>query len=217
MHPSRLTALIPLCAVAVGSYALLTVARDTDMGPGCPGARAVSASAVAVGRKTVELTTFACDTQTVPNAAVSAHADADEHAPSPSVVPSATSVAPALSTPTLNVCSDSCTNGCGESGDLPPTAEDCATIVDAITILNGSISPSFDVAPEHMQTLAFGTCRFSFQNLSPLFMTECWSSFAQFGSSAASACFPPVQPVNSEGVCTSQGSSRVWRVVVTHS
>ncbi|KAI0363703.1 hypothetical protein BV20DRAFT_1039797 [Pilatotrama ljubarskyi] len=101
-------------------------------------------------------------------------------------------------------------NVCGDSGNLPPTTEDCATIMDAITILNGSISPSFSVDSGHVQTLAFGTCRFFFQNFSPFPMSNCWLAFGQTASAAASACLPPVQPVNSEGLCVAPDAS--WRV-----
>lgn len=39
-------------------------------------------------------------------------------------------------------------NVCGDSGNLPPVTEDCQTIFNAITILNGSICTSLDlVAP----------------------------------------------------------------------
>ncbi|KAI0776865.1 hypothetical protein BD413DRAFT_231158 [Trametes elegans] len=210
MRIFKLTVLVSLCAVATGSYALLTPARDSNNGPVCPGARAVSASSVAVGSKTVELTTFACDVAVI----AAAHAD-DDPAPNTSAVPSATSIAPAAPIQTRDVCGEICINQCGDSGELPPTTEDCATIVDAITILNGSISPSFEVDPGHVQTLAFGTCRFFFENFSPFAMTSCWLSFSQTASAAASACLPPVQPVNSEGFCTMSDGS--WRVGVAHS
>ncbi|KAI8995198.1 hypothetical protein BD414DRAFT_513029 [Trametes punicea] len=186
------TALISICAVAASGFALLTPRDNSAV---CAGATVVSTSEVAVGSKTVELTTFACD-----GPAAGVHAN--DAAP--------TSAGPAAPLPTVNVCGEICDNVCGDSGTLPPVTEDCATIVDAITILNGSISPSFEVDSNHAQTLSFGTCRFFFQNFSPLPMSNCWLSFVQIASAAASACLPPVQPVNSEGLCIAGDAT--WRV-----
>ncbi|KAI0349840.1 hypothetical protein OH77DRAFT_1525363 [Trametes cingulata] len=191
--------LLSICAVAAGSYALLPPRADSAV---CTGAKAISTSTIVVNGKNVELTTFSCG--------ASIHADDDPIPTSLVSVPtSIASAAPAI--PTLNVCSDVC----GSSGDLPPTTDDCATIMDAITILNGSISPSFEVDSGHVQTLAFGTCRFFFENFSPFPMSNCWLSFGQIASAAASACLPPVQPVNSEGLCVAPDAS--WRVGVAHS
>ncbi|KAI0819694.1 hypothetical protein BC628DRAFT_1423527 [Trametes gibbosa] len=200
------TTLISICAVAAGSYALLTPRIETEV---CSGARTVSITNVQVGAKTVELTTFAC------GVAAAVHAD-DDPAPLSSDAPlTPTTVAPAAPTPTVNVCGEICRNTCGDSGNLPPTTEDCATIMDAITILNGSVSPSFEVAPFHAQTLSFGTCRFFFENDSVFPTSQCWLSFGQTASAAASACLPPVQPVNSEGICVALDAS--WRIGVAHA
>ena len=38
-------------------------------------------------------------------------------------------------------------------------------------------APSFEVDPDHVQTLSFGTCRFFFENFSPFPMSNCWLSF----------------------------------------
>ncbi|KAI0653131.1 hypothetical protein C8Q70DRAFT_652536 [Cubamyces menziesii] len=191
------TALVSVCAIVAGSYALLTPREVSSV---CAGAQAVQTSAIDIGSgKTVELTTFSCDHPAV-------HANDD---------PSPTSVAPSAPLPTNNVCGELCSNVCGDSGNLPPVTEDCETIVNAITILNGSISPSFEVDPDHVQTLSFGTCRFFFENFSPFPMSNCWLSFVQIASAAADACLPPVQPVNSEGLCVA--SDATWRIGVAHS
>ncbi|KAI0328934.1 hypothetical protein GY45DRAFT_1337782 [Cubamyces sp. BRFM 1775] len=208
------TALVSVCAIAAGSYALLTPREVSSV---CAGAQAVQTSTIDVGSgKTVELTTFSCD---VPAAHV--HANDGQHCPilehrytdthlQPITDPSPTSVAISAPTPTVDVCGELCSNVCGDSGSLPPVTEDCDTIVSAITILNGSISPSFDVPSDHVQTLSFGTCRFFFQNFSPFPMSNCWLSFVQIASAAGSACLPPVQPVNSEGLCVA--SDATWRI-----
>ncbi|KAL1942357.1 hypothetical protein VTO73DRAFT_6421 [Trametes versicolor] len=191
--------LLSVCAVVVGSCALFTPRGEAAQV--CTGAKTVSSSTVNVGSKAVALTTFSCDAQ---HAFV--HADDD---------PTPTSNAPAAPVPTTDVCGVICSNVCGDSGELPPVTEDCATIMDAITILNGSVSPTFGVAPGHAQTLTFGTCRFFFENDSPLPMSNCWLSFGQAASAAASACLPPVQPVNSEGICIARDAT--WRIGVAHS
>ncbi|KAI0643208.1 hypothetical protein C8Q79DRAFT_915117 [Trametes meyenii] len=186
------TALVSVCALVATGYAFRVTTRDTNTV--CAGARALTTAPIAVGDKTVELTTFECG---------AARIHADDAAPP-------TSVAPALPLPTIDVCGLICNNVCGDSGSLPPVTEDCATIADAITILNGSISPSFTVAPGHAQTLAFGTCRIFFQNFSPFTLSNCWLSFSETANAAASACLPPVQPVNSEGICVAPDAS--WRI-----
>ncbi|KAH9895796.1 hypothetical protein C8Q73DRAFT_451769 [Cubamyces lactineus] len=191
------TALVSICAVAAGTYALLTPRDDTSV---CAGAQVVHTSAIDIGSgKAIQLTTFSCDGPAV-------HANDD---------PSPTSVAPSVPFPTVNVCGELCSDVCGDSGSLPPVTEDCATIVDAVTILNGSVAPTFEVDSGHVQTLSFGTCRFFFENFSPFPMSNCWLSFVQIASAAASACLPPVQPVNSEGLCVA--SDGTWRIGVAHS
>ncbi|OJT07301.1 hypothetical protein TRAPUB_1844 [Trametes pubescens] len=162
--------LLSVCAVVVGSCALFTPRGDAA--EVCTGAKTVSSSTVNVGSKAVALTTFSCDAQ---HSFV--HADDD---------PTPTSIAPAAPVPTTDVCgviSGPGSNVCGDSGTLPPVTEDCATIMDAITILNGSgigrTAPTFGVAPGHAQTLTFGTCRFFFENDSPLPMSNCWLSFVR--------------------------------------
>ncbi|KAI0686887.1 hypothetical protein BC835DRAFT_430356 [Cytidiella melzeri] len=137
--------------------------------------------------------------------------------PPPPTAP-VTSVPPAVPTPppAINVCSQLCSNTCGTLGDLPPISEDCATIFDSITILGGSIAPTFDVPPNSIQQLTFGTCRVFFENLST-FQTEtfCWAALADTASAAGTLCFPPTQPVQSLGLCTA--NSGTWAVGIAHS
>ncbi|KAI0631602.1 hypothetical protein C8Q77DRAFT_1159369 [Trametes polyzona] len=206
------TALLSICTVVAGTYGLFTVRSETEV---CAGAKAVESSSVKVGSKVVELTTFSCDARLRPAAV---HVDDDPVSGSSAVTLAPSPTAPVVPTgplPTVDVCGEICKNVCGDSGELPPTTDDCTTIVDAITILNGSVAPSFAVAPGHVQTLTFGTCRFFFENDSPAPQTNCWLSFVQTASAAASACLPPVQPVNSEGICIASDAS--WRVGVAHS
>ncbi|KAH9939703.1 uncharacterized protein BXZ73DRAFT_99338 [Epithele typhae] len=177
-------AFFSLAVAVASSYAFVTPRSDAVA---CPNARPVKASAVAVGDRTVELTTFACD-----------------------------AAGSSLTARTTNdVCGVNCTNVCAVVGDLPPDQSDCSVIFDAITILNGSVAPEFSVDAGHMQTLSFGTCRIFFQNFSPQPLEYCWLSFGQVASAAGSACFPPVQPVNSEGLCIA--SDGTWRVGIAHS
>ncbi|KAI0739498.1 hypothetical protein C8Q80DRAFT_185413 [Daedaleopsis nitida] len=128
-----------------------------------------------------------------------------------------TAAAPTASPPppVTDVCGESCTMVCGELGTLPPTSEDCQQLVNSITVLNGSIPPEFTVEPNHVQTISFGTCRFFFENVSPEPLTFCWLSLAQTASAAGDACFPPNQPVLSEGLCIP--ASGLWEVGAAHS
>lgn len=90
---------------------------------------------------------------------------------------------------------------CGQVGQLPPISEDCQTLVNAVTILNGQIGtyqsacmplsssgsligkppvdPDFTVESNHVQTISFGTCRFFFENVSPQPLTYCWLSLVR--------------------------------------
>ncbi|KAI0086745.1 hypothetical protein BDY19DRAFT_958418 [Irpex rosettiformis] len=102
------------------------------------------------------------------------------------------------------------TDSCGHLGDLPPVSEDCQQIFDSINITSGSIAPTFDVQSFHIQQLTFGTCRVFFENFSNVTQTFCWSALSQQAQGADSACFPPVQPVNSAGFCAPSDGS--WQV-----
>ncbi|KAI0665477.1 hypothetical protein C8Q78DRAFT_1083925 [Trametes maxima] len=114
-----------------------------------------------------------------------------------------------------NVCGEICTNVCGLSGSLPPTSEDCQALVNSIVILQSDLPPTFDVLPGHVQTIEFGTCRFFFENVGPIPLEYCWRDLGQTASAAGNACFPPVQPVMSEGLCIP--SSALWEVGAAHS
>ncbi|EJF56964.1 hypothetical protein DICSQDRAFT_157655 [Dichomitus squalens LYAD-421 SS1] len=149
----------------------------------CTDAKTVSTTTIAVGDKEVELTQLSCGTSVTKRQ---------------------------TATPIPNICGEICQNVCSDSGNLPPTTEDCQTIVDAITILNGSVCPTFTVDPNHVQTITFGTCRFFFENLGPDPLTYCWLDFVQIASAAASQCLPPTQPVLSEGLCIARDST--WEV-----
>ena len=50
-------------------------------------------------------------------------------------------------------------------------------------IFQGSTSPSFEVAPFHIQQLTFGTCRMFFENLSPVPETACWADLVSLALS----------------------------------
>ncbi|OBZ76671.1 hypothetical protein A0H81_03247 [Grifola frondosa] len=114
-----------------------------------------------------------------------------------------------------DVCNEFCTISCGVNGDLPPTTDDCAVIVDAITVLNGAISPTFIVESNHEQQLVYGTCAFFFLNYTPDTLEYCWLSLSEIASEVASACLPPTQPVHSLGYCAP--SDGAWSAGVTHS
>ncbi|KAI0808079.1 hypothetical protein C8Q74DRAFT_111945 [Fomes fomentarius] len=171
-------------AVAAGSYAIFTP-RDADAAP-CAGAKAVRTSTVDANGKTVELTTFSCAAQPAQPASL--------------VTETAT-----------DVCSEICLNACAHPTQLPPASEDCEAIVNAITILNGSVPAGFTVDPNHVQTLTFGTCRFFFQNFAANPLSYCWLSLAQQASAAGASCFPQ----NTEGDCVA--TTGLWRAGAGHS
>lgn len=62
-----------------------------------------------------------------------------------------------------------------ETGILPPISDDCQTIQNAVTILEGTMSPTFLVQPNHLTTLTFGTCSYFFENMGYSELTACWS------------------------------------------
>ncbi|KAI0776867.1 hypothetical protein BD413DRAFT_490977 [Trametes elegans] len=133
----------------------------------------------------------------------------------------------------VDVCGAICTTVCAQPAQnaLPPVSEDCAQLVNAITILNGQIPPTFIVAPQHAQTITFGTCRFFFENAAaPGPLEYCWLSLyvrphprwvceavaeAQVASAAGTACFPPVQPITAEALCAPADGA--WEVGAAHS
>jgi hypothetical protein len=62
-----------------------------------------------------------------------------------------------------------------ETGILPPISDDCQTIENAVVILEGTMSPTFTVLPNHLKTLTFGTCSYFFENTGPAELEACWS------------------------------------------
>ncbi|KAI9058890.1 hypothetical protein FKP32DRAFT_1606375 [Trametes sanguinea] len=176
-------------------------------------------TATVVSTATAVTTATATETET----ATATETETDTATIATTVVESATDTATVTVTQTAssptstatNVCNEICTTVCGESGQLPPVTEDCATLVDSITILNGQIPPTFEVEPDHVQTITFGTCRFFFENVGPVPLEYCWLSLVQTASASASACLPPTQPVMSEGLCIP--SDALWEVGVAHS
>ncbi|KAI0739502.1 hypothetical protein C8Q80DRAFT_1274562 [Daedaleopsis nitida] len=186
------TALLSLAIVVSNTNALFTPRDEESV---CKGAKAVSTSLIPVGSKMVEMTTFSCDMpesfRVLDAAPSNATAGPDD------------------------VCGELCINVCTNSGTLPPTTDDCAVIMDAVTIFNGSHAPDFTVSNGHAQVLSFGTCRMFFENFSPNPLAYCWLSLGQVASAAGSACLPPVQPVNSEGFCIA--NTGLWRVGIAHA
>ncbi|KAI0643209.1 hypothetical protein C8Q79DRAFT_165044 [Trametes meyenii] len=115
----------------------------------------------------------------------------------------------------INVCGEICTTVCAQSGRVPPSNDDCATLVDSITVLESQLPPTFDVAPNHVQTITFGTYRFFFENVGLTTLEYCWLDLAQVASASGNACFPPVQPTMSEGLCIPRDAN--WEAGVAHS
>jgi hypothetical protein len=68
------------------------------------------------------------------------------------------------------------------TGVLPPISQDCQTIANAIQIFQGTQNDTFTVAPNHLETLTFGTCSLFFENLSSGSMAYRFSSLVGIGS-----------------------------------
>ncbi|KAI0050155.1 hypothetical protein FA95DRAFT_1570813 [Auriscalpium vulgare] len=129
------------------------------------------------------------------------------------VVATATVAPPAPLSVDKVPCNTFCSDGVGQ---LPPISEDCEVIQGAITTFVGTTAPSFTVAPKSIQQLTFGTCRFFFANFAnPKTLSYTWVDFNATASKAGLSCFPPVQPVNSLGLCESVDST--WQVGASHS
>ncbi|KAL0952435.1 hypothetical protein HGRIS_006707 [Hohenbuehelia grisea] len=119
-------------------------------------------------------------------------------------------------TNTLNVCGVACTNTCNsDAGTLPPTTEDCGMIKNAITIFQQHSPPSFVVSPSGNKTLSFKTCQFSFVNTGTSDLEYCYTDLSATAGRAGSACFPPVMPLHSEGLCTA--ADRSFNVIAAHT
>ncbi|CCL98455.1 uncharacterized protein FIBRA_00453 [Fibroporia radiculosa] len=184
--------LLSLTTLAVGGYVLAAPSVDLQKRTACENRAIISTSNINVDDKVVTWETFGC------GSSISARSEFKRQANA------------------TNVCDGLCTDTCNNlSGDLPPAADDCATIVDAITILNGSIAPTFVVDSQSIQQLSYGTCRYFFENLSDGPLEYCWLALGDMASAAGSACFPPTQPVYSEGIC--ETSTGTWLVGAAHS
>ncbi|PCH34729.1 hypothetical protein WOLCODRAFT_139546 [Wolfiporia cocos MD-104 SS10] len=180
-------------ALAVTCYAFVAPDSALQKRGVCTDGSITSHSTVAVGDKIVEVSTVSCPASVASRSLTKRQSEG-------------------LLDVCDAICSDSCNN---DSGDLPPEADDCDTIVDAITILNGSIAPTFTVDSGDMQQLTYGTCRYYFENLSNETLEYCWTALSDMGSAAGAACFPPTEPVYSEGVC--QATTGLWVVGAAHS
>ncbi|KAI0769484.1 hypothetical protein BC629DRAFT_784253 [Irpex lacteus] len=172
----------------------------------------IGSSTVAVGESTVLIETLACsDAQSPTKRGLFPRPPAKT---STTATPTSSSAAAPSSTP-VNVCGQICNDVCAMNGILPPISEDCQTIYNSITILQGSVAPTFDVPANGIQQLTFGTCRVFFNNFSTKTITSCWASLSQEASAAGTICFPPTQPVQSLGLCNAADST--WQIGVGHS
>ncbi|CCM03004.1 uncharacterized protein FIBRA_05119 [Fibroporia radiculosa] len=185
---------LPFTTLALTYYALATPNCGLQKRTACEEGAITLTSTIAVGDKTVTWEKLACP------GSVSARETTDW----------VTDVCDGICSVFLGT--DTCNN---ESGDLPPELDDCDTIIDAITILNGSIEPTFTVDPGSAEQLTYGTCRFFFENLSNDVLEYCWTALSNVASAAASTCFPPTNPIYSEGIC--EPSSGAWLVGAAHS
>lgn len=115
-----------------------------------------------------------------------------------------------------NVCGVQCSNSCNTfAGNLPPITDDCDKIKKSIAIFSGNSSPYFTASSKQLTALTYGTCRYFFANTGIPDLQYCWSGLSSTASSAGSLCFPPTQPLNSEGLCKSADGT--WFVSVSHS
>ncbi|KAK0444996.1 uncharacterized protein EV420DRAFT_1648514 [Desarmillaria tabescens] len=118
--------------------------------------------------------------------------------------------------PITSACEKRCTTSCNHvAGVLSPIGEDCATIVDAINIFSTNAPNNFTVKADHTLTLTYESCNYFFANSGTGDVEYCWSDFAYSSVLAGKACFPPVQPFSSEGLCT--GLDGTWAAGASHS
>ncbi|KAI0686886.1 hypothetical protein BC835DRAFT_430766 [Cytidiella melzeri] len=184
-------------------------ARSDSASIACANALVVNSSTVMVGENAVVVETLTCAESAAKRGLFATHPDP----PKTSSTKTSSSAAPAA-TP-VDVCGQICSDSCASDGDLPPISEDCQTIYNSITILQGSIAPTFDVPASGTQQLTFGTCRVFFNNFSTKTITSCWTSLSQQASAAGTLCFPPTQPVQSLGLCNAADTT--WQIGVGHS
>ncbi|KAI0067525.1 hypothetical protein BV25DRAFT_1912140 [Artomyces pyxidatus] len=229
-----LNSLVVFAAFALSVVAVPHEARGDLLSPSptspaalCPSPTIVSSTQVAVGSNTVTFETLGCPATVTSDKAPGILSWLRINCfpwfpPKPitkTVTATATvtdTVTVAAPTPTLvDVTSAPCNIFCGDMGVLPPISDDCAVIENSITILNGVQPATFIVAPSHIQQLTFGTCRVFFENIGGNDLQYTWIALNSTATTAANACFPPVQPVNSLGMC--QATDFTWEVGITHS
>lgn len=118
--------------------------------------------------------------------------------------------------PPRDVCGAPCVTSCNDNvGQLPPVTDDCQTIQNSIQILTAQLATTFSVASDHQETLSFGTCTIFFENLGKSELEYCWTGLSNNSALAGAACFPPVHPPFSEGLCTAYDGT--WSVGAAHS
>ncbi|KAI0819692.1 hypothetical protein BC628DRAFT_966382 [Trametes gibbosa] len=190
-------------------------AKHTTVTKTATATKTVTSVSVSTATATATKTDTETETATATETETSATTIVESVTDTATLTVTATVSAASPSSTFTNVCNEICTDVCAQSGRLPPISDDCDALMNAITVLNGQILPTFDVEPNHVQTITSGTCRFFFQNNGPEPLEYCWLSLAQTASQAGNACFPPVQPMSSEGLCVSGDSS--WEVGAAHS
>ncbi|KAI0086744.1 hypothetical protein BDY19DRAFT_995497 [Irpex rosettiformis] len=198
-----LSRLLTLVLVSCAAY---TSALSIERSDACTNTVVFGSSTVMVGDNAVIIETFACADSPAKRGLF------DPFSPPKKTTATSSSIAPAP-TP-ANVCGQICTDSCS-SGGLPPISQDCQTIYNSLTILQGSIDPTFTVPANGVQQLTFGTCRVFFNNLSSKPVSSCWDSLSEQASAAGTLCFPPTQPLQSLGVCNAGDGS--WQIGVGHS
>ncbi|TFK95700.1 hypothetical protein BDV98DRAFT_371768 [Pterulicium gracile] len=134
------------------------------------------------------------------------------------VTSAAPSTTPSVPAGPVDVTYESCLTRCsGTAGNLPPTAEDCKAIQDAIALFVPEGLDSFYVEPQHIQALTFGTCTYYFFNQSQAkLMIYSFTSMNITATAAGKTCFPPVHPFFGEGLCSGVDNAD-WMTGVGHS
>lgn len=209
-----LTVVASLSAPVLSLY----VRTDTSTSPACP---AVANQSITVGAHTVMLVDLACSDVTAdmvdiffpPGWPFTPIAPKSTATLTDTVTVTATATASSTPTNAINVCGTVCeyelqyantcpmtgmilgNTLCTQSGQLPPTTDDCQVVKEAIQIFEGNscecfrqtypfilaqaelafaTAPTSIVQPGHIQQLTFGTCRFFFENLNTVPLEFCW-------------------------------------------
>jgi len=207
---------ILLAGLAVLGAALKTP-RASDVQPSagdnCPGALVVAEADLPLGDRSVQIVTSFCPK---PDSASELSATNDRLCIFFGLCQASGSKSGGPCDHLRNVSGHTCTNYCNTlAGDLPPIAEDCQAIEDAISIFVNAGVSGFVVKPSHIMTLTFGTCKFFFRNMDCMDLEYTWNDLSAAASGAAAACFPPVMPINSEGLCRPRDGT--WWVGAAHS